>query len=271
MLELDQARAQLETLRMPFAAEVLESRLQQATDKQSTYVAFLIDLLGEELAQRLKRTIQTKIRMARLPYQKTLAEFDFAFQPSVDKKMIDELATMNFVRQAANVILLGPPGVGKSHLALALALEALLKGIAVYFTTVTQLVEELRRAHHANRLDAKMRQYLRPRILVVDEVGYLPMDALAANLFFQLVSTRYERGSMILTSNKSFGDWGEMFGDSVLASAILDRLLHHSHILNIRGQSYRLKDKMRAGVYGVPPDKPAAASDRVSAKENAHA
>ncbi|MGI6187277.1 IS21-like element helper ATPase IstB [Paenibacillus ginsengihumi] len=268
MLELDQARGQLEELKLFAAADVLESRLQQATDKQWTYVSFLVDLLGEELAQRLRRNIQTKMRMARLPYQKTLAEFDFAFQPSVDKKLIDELATMNFVRQAANVVFLGPPGVGKSHLAIALAVEALTKSISVYFTTVTQLVEELRRAHHANRLDAKMRQYLRPRILVIDEVGYLPMDSLAANLFFQLISTRYERGSMILTSNKSFGDWGELFGDSVLASAILDRLLHHAHIVNIRGQSYRLKDKMKAGVYGTPPD---PVSSRSVRKEANHA
>lgn len=253
MLELDQARGQLESLKLYAAAEVLESRLQQATDKQCTYVAFLIDLLGEELAQRLLRNVQTKMRMARLPYQKTLAEFNFDFQPSVDKKLMNELATMSFVQQAANVLFLGPPGVGKSHLALALAVEALSKGISVYFTTITQLVEELRRAHHANRLDSKMRHYLRPRILIIDEVGYLPLDPLAANLFFQLISTRYERGSMILTSNKSFGDWGELFADSVLASAILDRLLHHSYIVNIRGQSYRLKDKMKAGVYSSPP------------------
>lgn len=271
MLELDQVRGQLESLKLLAAADVLESRLQQATDKQWTYVAFLIDLLGEELAQRLRRTIQTKMRMARLPYQKTLTEFDFSFQPSVDKKLIDELATMNFVRQTANVVFLGPPGVGKSHLTIALALEALAKSISVYFTTVTQLVEELRRAHNANRLDAKMRQYLRPRILIIDEVGYLPLDPLAANLFFQLISTRYERGSLILTSNKSFGDWGELFGDSVLASAILDRLLHHSHIINIRGPSYRLKDKMRAGVYGTPLDKPATDSGTITVKENAHA
>ena len=255
MLELDQARSQLESLKLLSAADILESRLQQATEKQLTYVAFLVDLFGEEIAQRRKRNIQTKMRMARLPYQKTLAEFDFTFQPSIDKKFIDELTTMNFVGQTANVVFLGPPGVGKSHISVALAMEALAQGISVYFATVTQLVEDLRRAHHANRLDSKMRQYLRPRILVVDEVGYLPMDPLAANLFFQLVSTRYERGSMILTSNKSFGDWGELFGDSVLASAILDRLLHHSHIVNIRGQSYRLKDKMKAGVYGTPSDR----------------
>ena len=261
MLELDAVRGHLEALKLSTAADVLESRLQQAAEKQLTYVAFLADLLGEEVAQRHKRNIQTKIRMARLPYQKTLAEFDFSFQPSIDKKAIDELATLNFVRQATNVLFLGPPGVGKSHLSVALAMEALMQGISVYFTSVTQLVEDMRRAHLANRLDVKMRQYLRPRILVIDEIGYLPMDSLGANLFFQLISTRYERGSMILTSNKSFGDWGELFGDTVLASAILDRLLHHSHIVNIRGQSYRLKDKIKAGVYSSPSGRKTATDD----------
>lgn len=271
MIELDQARGHLEALKMLHAADILESRLQQATEKEITYVMFLADLLGEEIAHRLTRTIQTKMRMARLPYHKTLAEFDFAFQSSVDKKLIDELSTMNFVRQAANVIFLGPPGVGKSHLAVALAMEALTRGISVYFTTVAQLTEDLRRAHHANRLDSRMRQYLRPRILVIDEAGYLPMDALAANLFFQLVSTRYERGSMIITSNKSFGDWGEMFGDAVLASAILDRLLHHSHIVNIRGQSYRLKDKMKAGIYGPSPSERKSVASVLPTEGNDHA
>ena len=190
--------------------------------------------------------------MARLPYKKTLEEFDFTFQPSVDKKVIHEMATMSFVHQAVNLVFLGPPGVGKSHLAVALATAALSQGYSAYFVNVAELMDELKRAQEENRLNARMRKYLRPKLLVIDEVGYLPFDPVAASLFFQLISTRYEQGSVILTSNKGLGDWGQMFGDAVLATAILDRLLHHAHIVNIRGASYRMRDKMRSGVYGSP-------------------
>lgn len=252
MIELDKAHSQLEELKLYMASDILESQLQLASQNNVTYVSFLNDLLQEELRQRHKRNVETKSRLARLPYRKTLDEFDYSFQPTIDEKVVREFATLNFVRQATNLIFLGPPGVGKSHLAVALALEAISHGLSSYFITVTQLVEDLRRAHADNRLDVRMRKYLRPKLLVIDEAGYLPLDPLAANLFFQLISTRYEHGSIILTSNKSFADWGELFGDPVLATAILDRLLHHSHIVNIRGQSYRLKDKLKAGVYVSP-------------------
>lgn len=252
MLELEKVRGQLESLKLLTAAAHLEGRLQAATERQASYLAFLADLLEGELTVRQQRHLDMHTRMARLPYRKTLAEFDFSFQPSIDEKTIRELATMTFVRQAANVVFLGPPGVGKTHLAVALAMEALSQGFSVYFITMAQLVDDLRRAHEGRRLDVRMRQYLRPKLLILDEAGYTHLDPMAANLVFQLVNTRYERGSIILTSNKSFGEWGELFGDAVLASAVLDRLLHHSHIVNIRGQSYRLREKVRAGVYGSP-------------------
>ncbi|MCS3916059.1 DNA replication protein DnaC [Caldanaerobacter subterraneus subsp. tengcongensis MB4] len=161
---------------------------------------------------------------------------------------------MDFVHRAENVIFLGPPGVGKTHLVVALAVEALSQGIPVYFITLSKLIEDLKKGYEENRLDRKMRNYIRPRLLVVDEVGYLPLDNLGANLFFQLISARYERGSIILTSNKGFGEWGELMGDPVLATAVLDRLLHHAHIINIRGNSYRLKDRLKAGLYYGSPN-----------------
>ncbi|ANB59640.1 MULTISPECIES: IS21-like element helper ATPase IstB [Bacillales] len=252
MLELEKVRSQLTELKLHTAAEILESRLQTASQKEFTYVAFLAELLQEEISHRRQRHIQTQVQRARLPYQKTLEEFDFSFQPSVDKRVIDEFATLGFIREAFNIVFLGPPGVGKSHLAVALAMRALKEGYSAYFVTVTELLEDLRRAHAENKLDIRMRKYLRPKLLLIDEVGYWPFGREEANLFFQLVSTRYEHGSIILTSNKSFAEWGELFGDPVLASAVLDRLLHHGHIVNIRGQSYRLREKIRAGVYGSP-------------------
>ena len=255
MLELEKAHLQLEELKLHCVADILESRLQTAAEKNLTYVSFLTDLLAEELEERRRRNVETKARLSRLPYRKTLAEFDFSFQPTIDQKLIHELATLNFMHQAMNLIFLGPPGVGKSHLAVALAMEAISHGFSAYFVTVTQLVEDLRRAHADNRLDVRMRKYLRPKLLLIDEAGYTPLDPTGANLFFQLISARYERGSIILTSNKGIGEWDELFGDAVLATAVLDRLLHHSHIVNIRGQSYRLKDKMKAGVYTSPTER----------------
>lgn len=252
MLELERVRSQLTELKLNTAAELLESRLQTAAQKEATYVSFLAELLEEELSQRRHRYVQTQVQRAHLPYQKTLDEFDFAFQPSVDRRAIEEFATLGFIQEAFNIVFLGPPGVGKSHLAVALALKALSSGYSAYFVSVTDLVADLRRANAENKLDIRMRKYLRPKLLVIDEVGYCPFGREEANLFFQLVSTRYEHGSIILTSNKSFAEWGELFGDAVLASALLDRLLHHSHIVNIRGQSYRLREKVRVGVYGAP-------------------
>lgn len=251
MIAAAQARQALEHLGLVEAAIVLESRLEAAAQKQLPYADFLADLLASETSVRRERYLRARTRLAHLPFQRTLDQFDFRFQPSIDKRQVKELATLTFVSEAANILFLGPPGVGKTHLAVALSLRAIEHGFGVYFVRAQDLFEDLRRAQAEHRLDRRMRVYLAPKLLVIDEFGVWPYDRLAATAFFSLVSARYERGSILLTSNKGFGEWGEVLGDPVIATAILDRLLHHSHVLNIRGESYRLREKKQAGLLGV--------------------
>lgn len=242
----ERVRLGLDRLRLQRMAEVLSPVCEEASRESLSYLDFLDQLLQAEQTARYERNVEVKTRLARLPYHKTMADFDYSFQPSVDKKQIAELLTLRFVENRENVLLLGPPGVGKSHIAVALALETITKGYSAYFVTMQHLIDYL--SEGTEPVAARMRVLLRPKLLVIDEVGYLPLDRQAANWFFELVSRRYEKGSIVLTSNKSYGDWASLFPEVAIASAILDRLLHHSTTINIRGESYRLKDKRRAGL-----------------------
>jgi DNA replication protein DnaC len=239
---------QMKRLKLVRTAEQLPLLLQEASKRELSYSDFLSEVVSSELAAKHERHTQMKTSMARFPFQKTIESFDFKFQPSIDPKVIRELGTGRFIANAENILLLGPPGVGKTHLSVGIGLKACALGYRTAFVTASGLVQSLVRAHTENRLEEKLKQLVQPKLLVIDEIGYLPIERLGANLFFQLVSRRYERGSILLTSNQGLGGWGQVFGDQVIATAILDRLLHHSTIINIKGESYRLKEKRKAGL-----------------------
>lgn len=238
------------TLRLPRVAQTLPTLLEQAAQQDLSYTAFLQQVLATEAAAKQEKHTTMRIQMARFPFQKTLEHFDWKAQPSIDPKVIKELATMRFVADGANVLLLGPPGVGKTHLSVALGMEACRQGLRVSFTTAAALITTLGKALYENRLEERLKLLTQPKLLIIDEIGYIPIDRQGANLFFQLVSRRYERGAILLTSNQSLSAWGEVFGDAVIASAILDRLLHHATTVNIKGDSYRLREKRKAGLVG---------------------
>ncbi len=239
-LTCERLKENIALLKLARMNEVLDATVALAEREKMSYLSFLDRLFEEEVAAKEKRRVDMAMRLAGLPHAKTIEEYDFGFHPHLDKKTVAELFDLTFLSKHENVIFLGPPGVGKTHLAIALAVKACGHGFKVLYTTMDALVGRLKESPN------KVKPYLTASLVVVDEAGYLPVTAQEAHLFFQFVSQRYEKASIIMTSNKSFIDWQELFGDQVIASAILDRLLHHCRVVNIKGHSYRLKGKMLA-------------------------
>jgi len=226
-------------------ATALPALLDEARQQHLSYDTFLHRALAVEAQARHARMVERRSRSAHLPARKSLDDFDFSYQPGLSERTVRELAGLSFVETATNIVFLGPPGVGKTHLAAGLAWQAVEAGYAAHFTTLPRLIEDLDAAARAGVLRKRLRVYARPKVLVIDEVGYARLQPKQAHLLFELINARYERGSVILTSNKSFAEWGPLLGDEVLATALLDRLLHHAEVVTINGQSYRMKDRLQ--------------------------
>jgi DNA replication protein DnaC len=238
----ERIRRHLVGLKMPRALEALQMTLARIEQGEVTALEAIEALLGEEYTTRESRRIKMALQTARLPTIKTLSGYDFSFQPSLDRQRVLALAQLEFVERKQCVHLLGPPGTGKSHLAIALGVEAVRAGKSVYMATLAELVDSMRRAEREGRLADRVRFLSRYSLLIVDEIGYLPVGSGGGNLFFQLVNACYERCAMVMTGNRGFGEWADIFGDAVVATALLDRLLHHAVVIPIEGNSYRLRE-----------------------------
>jgi len=275
---LDRIRHDLVGLKMPRALEALDQIVRRLEHAEISALEAIDILLSEELTLRENSRIKTALRMGRLATIKTLSGFDFSFQPSLDRDRILTLAQLGFIGRSEVVHFLGPPGTGKSHLATALGVEAVKAGRSVYFCTLAELLGQLARAEREGRLQERIRFFCRPALLIVDEIGYLPVVPGGGNLFFQLVNARYERGAMILTSNRGFAEWGDVFGDPVVATALLDRLLHHAVVVQIEGSSYRLRqhaelmpEHVRSKAIIAPPTPAPIPRPRGRPPKNGHA
>lgn len=240
--------AALKRLQLTHLRETLAAVLSEAAKQEWTYLEFLDQILRREVDAKQGKRVRMGMQIAHFPCVRTIEGFDFAFQPSADERLIRELSTGNFIAHGENVLIFGPPGVGKSHLAIGLGRKIVEQGHTVRFTTATALLASLGKAETEGGLSDKLTEFCKPRLLIIDELGYLPFERRAAHLFFQLVNRRYEKGSLLVTTNQRVSEWGIVFGDEVLATAILDRLLHHSHTLLITGESYRLREKRKSGL-----------------------
>ena len=244
MINYNKLMNNIETLKLDKLVSFLPNYLDSIKNQDISIVDILYRLTEEEIKYRDERASKIQVSVAGFPFEKEIKDFDFSYQPGISKQQMLELESLKFMEKKENVLFVGSSGVGKTHLAVSIGIAAAKNRYLTYFISCHDLIMQLRKAHNENRLEQRLKQFCKYRLLIIDEIGYLPVDRDGANLFFQLIAKRYEQNSTIITTNQPFSKWGEIFSDNTLANAILDSLLHHSSVINITGQSYHLKDKL---------------------------